>query len=108
MSDWLGRHAEWGKRDSWIRCRWLRAVDTNAIFTRPEPVEATQPVMVGQQLISYREYQKRVVLQTKGMSLDSDGEIVAGGVRLKDTMPPQVYELMLKGLEAGGISPKLG
>lgn len=57
-------------------------------------------VMVGQELISYRDYQKRVVLQSKGMSLDSDGEIVSGGCRLRDTMPLQVYDLMLKGLEA--------
>jgi hypothetical protein len=56
-------------------------------------------VMVGDKLISYREYQKQVVLQTKGMSLDQDGEIVANGVRLKDTMPPAVFELFVKGLD---------
>jgi hypothetical protein len=57
-------------------------------------------VMVGDRLISYREYQKRVVLQNKGMGLDQDGEIVANGVRLKDTMPPAVFELFVKGLDA--------
>lgn len=34
------------------------------------------------------------------MSLDKDGEIVVGGVRLKDTLPPPALELLLKGLEA--------
>lgn len=57
-------------------------------------------VLVGEELISYRDYQRRVVLHKHGMSLDLDGEIVANGVRLKDTMPPTAYELLLKGLEA--------
>jgi len=57
-------------------------------------------VLVGEELISYREYQRRVVLQSKGMTLDKDGEIVAGGVRLKDTMPPAAYDLLVLGLEA--------
>lgn len=34
------------------------------------------------------------------MSLDESGEIVVGGIRLSDTMPPMAYELFLKGLEA--------
>jgi hypothetical protein len=41
-----------------------------------------------------------VVLQKRGFDLDYEGEIVVGGVRLKDTMPAQAYELFLKGLEA--------
>jgi len=52
-------------------------------------------VMIGQELISYRDYQKRVVLQSKGMSLDQEGEIVVNGVRLKDTMPPAVFDLLV-------------
>jgi len=57
-------------------------------------------VLVDGELISYQTYQRRVVLQKHGMSLDSDGEIVVGGVRLKDTMPQVAYDLFLKGLEA--------
>lgn len=57
-------------------------------------------VMVGEEIISYSDYKKRVILQKRGMSLDSDGEIVVGGVRLKETMPPAVYDLFVKGLEA--------
>lgn len=57
-------------------------------------------VLVGEELISYANYKKRVVLQQRGMSLDSEGEIVVGGVRLKDTLPSAAYELFLKGLEA--------
>jgi hypothetical protein len=41
-----------------------------------------------------------VVLQKRGFDLDNEGEIVVGGVRLKDTMPQAAYELFLKGLEA--------
>ena len=57
-------------------------------------------VLIEGELISYSDYRKRVVLQKHGMSLDDDGEIVVGGVRLKDTMPPSALSLFLKGLEA--------
>lgn len=57
-------------------------------------------VLVGEELISYADYKKRVVLQQRGMDLDADGDIVVGGVRLKDTLPLAAYELFLKGLEA--------
>ena len=57
-------------------------------------------VLVGEELISYRDYSRRVVLQKRGFDLDNEGEIVVGGVRLKDTMPQMAYELFLKGLEA--------
>ncbi len=57
-------------------------------------------VLIEGELISYSDYRKRVVLQKHGMSLDGDGEIVIGGVRLKDTMPPSAQYLFLKGLEA--------
>jgi hypothetical protein len=57
-------------------------------------------VLVGGELISYRDYSRRVVLQKRGFDLDNEGEIVVGGVRLKDTMPSSAYELFLKGLEA--------
>ncbi|MBD2126067.1 DEAD/DEAH box helicase family protein [Microcoleus sp. ZQ-A2] len=57
-------------------------------------------VLVGEELISYRDYSRRVVLQKRGFDLDDQGEIVVGGVRLKDTMPQAAYELFLKGLEA--------
>lgn len=57
-------------------------------------------VLVGEELISYSDYKKRVVLQKHGMSLDSDGEIIVGGVRFRDTMPDAAYQLFLKGLEA--------
>jgi hypothetical protein len=56
-------------------------------------------VLVGEELISYRDYSRRVVLQKRGFDLDDQGEIVVGGVRLKDTMPQAAYELFLKGLE---------
>jgi hypothetical protein len=57
-------------------------------------------VLVGEELISYRDYSRRVVLQKRGFDLDNEGEIIVGGVRLKDTMPQAAYELFLKGLEA--------
>jgi hypothetical protein len=57
-------------------------------------------VLVGEELMSYRDYSRRVVLQKRGFDLDNEGEIIAGGVRLKDTMPQAAYELFLKGLEA--------
>ncbi|WP_250126430.1 DEAD/DEAH box helicase family protein [Chroococcidiopsis sp. CCMEE 29] len=56
-------------------------------------------VLVGEELISYSDYKKRMVLQQRGMNLDKDGEIVVSGVRLKDTMPAAAYALFLKGLE---------
>lgn len=56
-------------------------------------------VLVDGEMLSYQTYQKRIVLQKHGMSLDSSGEILSSGVRLKDTMPLTVYELFLKGLE---------
>lgn len=57
-------------------------------------------VLVGDELLAYSDYKKRVILQKHGMSLDEAGEIVSGGVRLKDTMPSMAYDLLLKGLEA--------
>ena len=57
-------------------------------------------VLVGEELISYRDYSRRVILQKRGFDLDNEGEIVVGGVRVKDTMPSSAYELFLKGLEA--------
>lgn len=57
-------------------------------------------VLVGEELISYRDYSRRVVLQKRGFDLDNEGEIIVEGVRLKDTMPSSAYELFLKGLEA--------
>jgi superfamily II DNA or RNA helicase len=57
-------------------------------------------ILVGGELISYRDYSRRVVLQKRGFDLDDEGEIIVGGVRLKDTMPASAYELFLKGLEA--------
>ncbi len=33
------------------------------------------------------------------MDLDTDGEIVVAGMRLRDTMPATAYEIFLKGLE---------
>lgn len=57
-------------------------------------------ILVDQKLISYLDYKKQVVLQQRGMGLDESGEIVVGGVRLSDTLPPAAYELFLKGLEA--------
>lgn len=56
-------------------------------------------VLVGEELMSYRDYSRRVVLQKRGFDLDNEGEIIVGGVRLKDTMPQAAYELFLKGLE---------
>ncbi len=56
-------------------------------------------VLVGEELMSYRDYSRRVVLQKRGFDLDNEGEIVVGGMRLKDTMPQAAYELFLKGLE---------
>ncbi|MBW4640116.1 MAG: DEAD/DEAH box helicase family protein [Gloeocapsa sp. UFS-A4-WI-NPMV-4B04] len=57
-------------------------------------------ILVDNKLVSYLDYKKQVVLQQRGMNLDDLGEIVVGGVRLRDTLPPQAYELFLKGLEA--------
>ncbi len=57
-------------------------------------------VLVGEQLISLSEYKKRVLLQSKGLELDPEGEITAGGVPLRSSMPTAVYEVFLKGLEA--------
>ena len=57
-------------------------------------------ILVDDRLVSYSDYKKRVVLQQKGMDLDEEGEIVVGGVRLRDTFPPAAYEIFLKGLES--------
>lgn len=65
-------------------------------------------VVVGEELISYRDYQKRIVLHSKGLALDQDGEIVASGVRLKEAMPAAVYELLIKGLEAELAKTEVG
>ncbi|NEO28488.1 MAG: restriction endonuclease subunit R, partial [Kamptonema sp. SIO4C4] len=56
-------------------------------------------VMVGNELLSYQEYKKREILQQKGLSLDENGDILANGVKLRDTLPPAAYEVFLKGLE---------
>ena len=55
--------------------------------------------MVEGELISYSEYKKRVVLETKGLQLNEAGEICANGVSLKLTLPPAAYDMFLKGLE---------
>ncbi|MDI9637112.1 DEAD/DEAH box helicase family protein [Oscillatoria amoena NRMC-F 0135] len=57
-------------------------------------------IMVGEQLLSYTEYRKRSLLQSKGLELSPEGEILTNGVPLTQTMPPPVYEVFLKGLEA--------
>ncbi len=57
-------------------------------------------ILVEGELVSYREYQRRVVLHSKGMVLDRDGEIIVGCVKLKEMMPSAAFELFLKGLEA--------
>lgn len=57
-------------------------------------------VLVGEKLVSYSEYKKQVILQQRGMDLDADGEIVVGGLRLKDTLPPAALDLFLAGLES--------
>lgn len=57
-------------------------------------------ILVGEELMSYRDYSRRVVLQKRGFDLDNEGEIVVGTMRLKDTMPQAAYDLFLKGLEA--------
>lgn len=57
-------------------------------------------VLIAEELVSYSEYKKRTVLQQKGMDLDEEGEIVVGGVRLRDTLPAAAYSIFLKGLES--------
>ncbi len=57
-------------------------------------------VMVGEQLISYSQYKRMVLLQSKGLELNAEGEITASGIPLHQTMPVAVYEVFLKGLEA--------
>ena len=57
-------------------------------------------VLVGEELMSYRDYSRRVVLQKQGMDLDDEGEIILEGLRLRDTMPAAAYEFFLKGLES--------
>ena len=57
-------------------------------------------VLVGQKLVSYSEYKKQVILQQRGMDLDDEGEILVGGVRLKDTLPTAAYDLFIAGLES--------
>ena len=57
-------------------------------------------VLVEGELVSYLEYRRQTVLQKRGMAMDKEGEIVVGGVRLRETMPPAVFELFLNGLEA--------
>jgi hypothetical protein len=59
-----------------------------------------QVITTMEELISYQGYSCQVVLQKRGFDLDNEGEIIVGGVRLKDTMPSSAYELFLKGLEA--------
>ncbi len=56
-------------------------------------------VLVGEKLVSYSEYKKQVILQQRGMDLDDEGEILVGGVRLKDTLPTAAYDLFIAGLE---------
>jgi hypothetical protein len=57
-------------------------------------------VMVGDEIMSYREYKKREILEQKGFNLDAEGEIVSQGVKLRSLMPDSAYQLFLKGLEA--------
>ncbi|WP_219889006.1 DEAD/DEAH box helicase, partial [Chroococcidiopsis cubana] len=57
-------------------------------------------ILVEGELISFSNYKKKTVLQQRGMDLDAEGEIVLGGVRLKDTLPAAAYDIFLKGLEA--------
>jgi superfamily II DNA or RNA helicase len=64
-------------------------------------------ILIGEQLVSYSQYKKRTVLQQKGMDLDADGEILVGGSRLRDTMPPAAYEIFLKGLESELVSVEI-
>lgn len=62
-------------------------------------LDLDRQILVGGELMSCRDYSRRVVLQKRGFDLDNEGEIVVGGVRLKETMPQVPYELFLKGLE---------
>lgn len=55
-------------------------------------------VLVGEELVSFCEYKKRVLLSSKGLALNSSGEVVAGGIPLRQTMPEAVYEMFLSGL----------
>ncbi|MDJ0718254.1 MAG: DEAD/DEAH box helicase family protein [Prochloraceae cyanobacterium] len=73
-------------------------VEPNANFL--EHVNLDWEIMVDGKLVSHKEYKKRIVLSTKGLSLDAEGDICAGGVCLRKTMPGAVYETFLKGLEA--------
>lgn len=57
-------------------------------------------ILIDQKLVSYQDYKKQVVLQQHGMSLNELGEIIVGGVKLRDSLPPAAYDLFLKGLEA--------
>lgn len=57
-------------------------------------------VMVNGEAIPYSQYRRTTVLRQKGFELDSQGELVREGVRLRDAMPEGTYELFLKGLEA--------
>jgi len=49
--------------------------------------------------ISFKEYQKPSLLRERGMEVDAEGDVVINGVKLKHTLPPQAYEIFIKGLE---------
>lgn len=56
-------------------------------------------VMVDGITIPFSEYKRRTVLKQKGFALDENGDILAGGMRLRDTMPPSTYQTFIKELE---------
>ncbi|MFB2917134.1 MULTISPECIES: hypothetical protein [Aerosakkonema] len=56
-------------------------------------------VMVDGITMPFQEYKRRTVLKQKGFALDENGEILAGGMRLRDTMPPSTYATFIKELE---------
>ena len=62
-------------------------------------LDLDRQILLDGELMSYRDYSQRMVLQKRGFDLDNEGEIVVGGVRLKETMPQVSYELFLNGLE---------
>ena len=56
-------------------------------------------VFVNGELVSYQNYQRRILLQSKGLDLNEAGEITSAGQPLTATLPPAVYEMFIKGLE---------
>ncbi|MDJ0534984.1 MAG: DEAD/DEAH box helicase family protein [Xenococcaceae cyanobacterium MO_207.B15] len=63
-------------------------------------------IMIDGELISYSQYKKRVVLASKGLELNEDGDICANGVSLKLTLG-KAYSTFLKGLETEISSAKI-